>query len=394
VSEIEEKNKALVRRLYELDARGDIEAMEKLLAPDFVDHSLLPDQDPGREGYLTSVAEEHAIFSNIRHIIEDQVAEGDKVTSRLSVSRIHDRGEHLGVAPTGMEFKTTGIIIHRIVRGKVTDEWSESRGVLEATRQRLEQERIERERVEQELRLARSIQQASLPKELPQLEGWQITPYYQPAREVGGDFYDLFELEDGRVGVVEGDATGKGMPAALVASATCSMLRAVAQALGSSSVGEVLERVNETMLARIPSNMFVTCFYAILEPESATLSYANAGHDLPYLHRGRGEAEELRARGMPLGLMPGMAYEEKETILQAGEAALFYSDGLVEAHNPEGEMFGFPRLRALIAEHGEERTLGNLLLEELYSFVGEGWEQEDDITLLTLRCSATRSRTS
>jgi serine phosphatase RsbU (regulator of sigma subunit) len=92
--------------------------------------------------------------------------------------------------------------------------------------------------------------------------------------------------------------------------------------------------------------------------------------------------------------MPGMSYEEKETILQAGEAALFYSDGLVEAHNPEGEMFGFPRLRALIAEHGEERTLGNLLLEELYSFVGEGWEQEDDITLLTLRCSATRSRTS
>ena len=89
-----------------------------------------------------------------------------------------------------------------------------------------------------------------------------------------------------------------------------------------------------------------------------------------------------------MGLMPGMSYEQKETILHAGEAALFYSDGLVEAHDPEGEMFGFPRLRELVAEHGEERSLGNFLLEALYSFVGDGWEQEDDITLLTLRRAA------
>jgi serine phosphatase RsbU (regulator of sigma subunit) len=98
----------------------------------------------------------------------------------------------------------------------------------------------------------------------------------------------------------------------------------------------------------------------------------------------------MRATGMPLGLMPGMRYEEKETTLRAGEAALFYTDGIVEAHNPKGEMFGFPRLRRLVAEYGEERPLGERLLEELYSFAGEGWEQEDDITLLTLQRSATR----
>jgi serine phosphatase RsbU (regulator of sigma subunit) len=93
---------------------------------------------------------------------------------------------------------------------------------------------------------------------------------------------------------------------------------------------------------------------------------------------------------MPLGLMPGMSYEQKQIVLEAGEGILFYSDGLVEAHDAEGEMFGFPRLRALVAEHGEEGSLGDFLLEELYSFVGEGWEQEDDITLLTLERSGTR----
>jgi serine phosphatase RsbU (regulator of sigma subunit) len=138
--------------------------------------------------------------------------------------------------------------------------------------------------------------------------------------------------------------------------------------------------------------MFVTCFYCIPDPESAALSYANAGHDLPYVLRGSaGECEELRARGMPLGIMRGMSYEEKETILNSGEAALLYSDGLVEAHDPEGEMFGFPRLRALIAKHGEQRALGEFLMEEVCTFVGEGWGQEDEITLLTLRRCASLS---
>jgi serine phosphatase RsbU (regulator of sigma subunit) len=222
---------------------------------------------------------------------------------------------------------------------------------------------------------------------VPQLQGWKISPYYQPAREVGGDFYDFHLLSEGRLGVVVGDATGKGVPAALVMSTTCGMLQLAARALGSSSPGEVLAQVNETLVARIPSNTFVTCFYVVLDPEGDTLRYANAGHDPPYIHRSNDDAEELRARGMPLGLMAGMGYEEGEASLREGESVLFYSDGLVEAHHPKGEMVGFPRLRALVAEHGEEGSLGDSLLEELYTFVGEGWEQEDDITLLTLQRS-------
>jgi serine phosphatase RsbU (regulator of sigma subunit) len=256
--------------------------------------------------------------------------------------------------------------------------------------QRIEQERIERERIEQELLVARRIQQASLPNEVPELEGWEITPLYRPAWEVGGDFYDFFELDEDRLGVVVGDATGKGVPAALVAEATSNMLRALAQGLGSSSPADVLAQVNETLSARIPPNTFVTCFYAILDTRSGAFAYANAGHDLPYLHHS-GECEELRARGMPLGLMPGMSYEEKETVFEPKDCALLYSDGLVEAHDPMGEMFGFPKLRALISERDKERPLGDFLLEELYSFVGEDWEQEDDITLLTLERSEFRN---
>jgi len=250
-----------------------------------------------------------------------------------------------------------------------------------------QEEAQERQRIAQELQVARLIQQTLLPKSVPELEDYQIAAYYQPAREVGGDFYDFFELGDGRLGFVVGDASGKGIPAALVMASTRSVLRTVAQR-GGVAPGQVLAEANEILSPDIPSNMFVTCFYGVLDPSSGTFIYANAGHDLPYLRRRSGDCEELRARGMPLGLMPGMGYEEKETILHSGEAALLYSDGLVEAHDPKGEMFGFPRLRSLIAEHGEERSLGDFLLEELYYFTGEEWEQEDDITLLTLRCSA------
>jgi serine phosphatase RsbU (regulator of sigma subunit) len=252
-----------------------------------------------------------------------------------------------------------------------------------------QQEAQERERIEQELRIARLIQQTLLPKTLPELPGYEVAAYYQPAREVGGDFYDFLELEDGRLGLVVGDVTDKGVPAALVMATTRTMLRAAAQRLFSP--GDVLRRANEALVTDIPPNMFITCLYAILEPESGHLVYANAGHDLPYRRKvGRISegAEELRATGMPLGLMPGMGYEEKEVVLEAGESVLFYSDGLVEAHDVHREMFGFPRLQGLVGTHrsGGSSLIG-FLLSELSRFTGEDWEQEDDITLVTLERS-------
>jgi len=392
VSSLEE-NKALVRHFNEeVYNRGNLNVADELLAPSFVSRDALTGEEASREDLKQEIAEQAATSSDLHFSIEEQIAEGDKVVTRSIGSGTHDLEEFEGLAPSGARITIENIFIDRVAEGKIVEE----RVVSDPSpwwQQRMEQERIERERFEQELLVARRIQQASLPREVPELEGWEISPFYQPAREVGGDFYDFHPLSEGRLGLVVGDAAGKGVPAALVMSTTCGMLQLAAQALDSFSPSDVLERVNEALLARIPPNMFVTCFYVIIEPRSGSLSYANAGHTLPCCKRhNEDQADDLRARGMPLGLMPGMPYEEKETTLVPGDVVFFCTDGLVEAHNPHGEMFGSPRLRSVLSERSEGgRELSAALIEELESFTGEGWEQEDDITLLTLRRSASLS---
>jgi serine phosphatase RsbU (regulator of sigma subunit) len=243
----------------------------------------------------------------------------------------------------------------------------------------------ERERMQQELEVARLIQQQFLPHELPDLPGWDVAAYYKPARAVGGDFYDFIELPDGQIGIVVGDVTDKGVPAALVMATTHSILRAEAPRLVSPEA--VLTRANELLVAEMPPNMFVTCLYAVLDPPTGLLRYANAGHNLPYV-RSDGGVGELRATGMPLGLLPGMPYDEREATLGPGDLMLLHSDGLAEAHGSEREMFGFPRVIKLMGEErGGGQAVIDLLLNELGSFTGQGWDQEDDITLVTLECT-------
>ncbi len=247
-----------------------------------------------------------------------------------------------------------------------------------------QREALERLRVDQELRIAAVIQQSLLPKGVPELPGWEVAVHYEPAREVGGDFYEFLEYDDGRIGFIIGDVTDKGVPAAMVMATTRSLLRAVTERL--SAPGEVLSRVNELLLPDIPDRMFVTCFYALLDPGSGRVSYANAGHDLPY-RQGMGGVSELRATGMPLGLMPDMRYEEFDVQLEPGDTVLFHSDGIAEAHDPNREMFGFPRLESLMTEAPWTGGLIPMLLQRLEAFTGPGWEQEDDVTLVTLHRS-------
>ena len=179
VSEAQEKNKALARRFMEARVKGDLDAIDEILPPNFVSHTeLLPGQKPGREGVKWATAQLSAAVSNASVHFEDQIVQGDKVVSRFITHAIHDRGELMGLAPTGRELTNMGMVIHRIVEGKIAEEWAMGTVASNLRGQLLEQERIERERVEQELRVARRIQQASLPKEVPELEGWQLSPYY------------------------------------------------------------------------------------------------------------------------------------------------------------------------------------------------------------------------
>jgi serine phosphatase RsbU (regulator of sigma subunit) len=242
---------------------------------------------------------------------------------------------------------------------------------------------VERERLEQELSIARRIQLTLLPQTLPSLAGYTLRAFYQPARAVGSDLYDFVELPDGKLGIFIGDVSDKGVPAAMVMTAARTVLRSQARALASP--GSVLRVANDILQPDVPTGMFVTCFYALLDVRTGSLHYANAGHSLP-LRSHAGQVSELHARGMPLGLLPNMEYEAFEAHLPPGCTVLFYSDGLVEAHNAERAMFGDERLRASIQGQASHSLADPIerVLADLHAFVGPAWEQEDDISMVSL----------
>jgi serine phosphatase RsbU (regulator of sigma subunit) len=250
-------------------------------------------------------------------------------------------------------------------------------------------EALRRERIDQQLQVARLIQRQFLPESLPDLPRWQVTAFYRPAQTVGGDFYDFIPLPSGQVMVVIGDVTDKGVPAALVMASTHALLRAAAPRL--ISPGAVLETVNDLLWRDTPAHMFVTCLALVLDATSGRITFANAGHDVPYVRTADGVAE-LRAKGMPLGLMPGMTYEEKAFTFRPGDCALLHSDGLSEAHAADREMFGFHRVAALVGQRASGQALIDLCLTELDAFTGPGHEQEDDITLLSLEQTVPAAR--
>lgn len=243
----------------------------------------------------------------------------------------------------------------------------------------------ERERIQQELEVAALIQQTLLPKELPSIPGWKVDAFYRPARAVGGDFYDFIDLGRGRLGVVIGDVTDKGVPAALVMATCRSMLRSAAPHFLSPSA--VLAEVNEAIAKEIPPAMFVTCLYAIIDTAAGEVVFANAGHNLPYVRTSDGVIE-LRATGMPLGLMPDMSYDDKVYRMQPGDVMVLTSDGITEAHNTEGEMYGFGRLMGRVAKKAKKGDMVAAVVGDLEDWTGADAEQEDDITLVVVSRTA------
>jgi serine phosphatase RsbU (regulator of sigma subunit)/anti-sigma regulatory factor (Ser/Thr protein kinase) len=236
-----------------------------------------------------------------------------------------------------------------------------------------------RERFQQEMQLVQLIQQNFLPQRLPDVGNWQLDAIYRPAQEVGGDFYDVIELEHGQLGLLVADVTDKGMAAGFVMASARSILRAAVGRLVEP--GAVLQRANDQLYPDMPPNMFVTCLYGVLEPDTGRFRFANAGHNLPCVQTDDG-AVEVRATGMPLGLMPEMAYEEAEITVAPGRGLLLYSDAIPEAHAPDGEMFSFGRLIDAVGGASAADGLIPHILDTLAAFTGDDWEQEDDITVL------------
>jgi serine phosphatase RsbU (regulator of sigma subunit) len=210
-----------------------------------------------------------------------------------------------------------------------------------------------------------------------------VATHFQPAREVGGDFYDFLPFADGLIGLVVGDVTGKGVPSALLMASTRSLIRSVARQHSAPST--ILREVNDLLDQEMPLGMFVTCLVSLLDPQTGWLRFANAGHTLP-LRRSADKVQELRATGMPLGIFPAQEYDEVAVQLTPGDALLFYSDGISEAHGPARAMYGTARLAEVVRRQrpGAGGGLITALLDDLYSFAGSDHEQEDDVTLVVL----------
>ncbi len=249
---------------------------------------------------------------------------------------------------------------------------------------RLHLQALEKERLEREMQLASEIQRQILPKGAPVVPGFQLGGWYRPARQVGGDYYDLFPLRDGRIGLVLGDVSGKGMPAALMVSTLHSALRLLLDQVAFGPA--LLEKLNRHIAESSAANKFITMLLAELDPLSGVLHYMNAGHNPGILLRRDGTVEELGAGGLPLGLMPEARFQSRALTLGHGDLLCIYSDGITEAESPAEEEFGMGRLIELLRA-GQGSPLPELI-EAIPAAVGgfsQGRPQGDDQTLVLLR---------
>lgn len=243
---------------------------------------------------------------------------------------------------------------------------------------------VEKERLERELELARDLQQSILPDEFPQLPSISIAARSRPARQVGGDFYDVIPLDEGHLGLVMADVSDKGMAAALFMALTRSLIRAEAKRQGSPR--QVLLNVHRLLMEMSRAGMFVTVFYGVFDPVRGNLRYARAGHDYPLLYRsGSEECQSLTAYGMALGYVEEVFLEEDGVELDPGDRLVLYTDGICHAESSSGEFFGMERLRQTVCNAGshDAQALCDLIFDRVSTFQ-TGAAQFDDMALLLL----------
>lgn len=251
--------------------------------------------------------------------------------------------------------------------------------------EKLNQEMVGRERLEKEFQLAREIQRTFLPKKLPDYSGWAIDIRWQTAREVGGDFYDVFPVDKDYIGVAIADVSDKGMPAALYMTVTRTLLRSVA--VSNKSPSRVLNRVNHALIFDEQNTMFVTLFYGVIRLSTGEMVFANAGHNRPYIYRAdQKNIEKLDRGGMALGVMERITLQDDKTTLRPGDLLLLYTDGVTESFSPENDTFGDERLAQIIKKNGSKGVCRLLeILEKNLDEFRAGEPPSDDLTILAIQ---------
>jgi serine phosphatase RsbU (regulator of sigma subunit) len=248
----------------------------------------------------------------------------------------------------------------------------------------LQQELVERERLETEIHLARQIQQTFIPQVLPSHASWQLAACWRTARQVGGDFYDVIELPDGRLGIFIADVADKGIPAALFMALTRTLVRAAI--LESSSPEDVLRRVNEQLLPDAQQGMFVTAVYGVLDLERGSFAFVNAGHNPPFWVKADSGIEKLTRTGIALGVVERAELKQRQIGMQPGDVLLLYTDGLTEAFSPDGEPFGETRLVEILSSV-RSGTAQEMLdrIEESLNYFTDPNPRSDDLTMVAIK---------
>ncbi len=368
---LQRMRRSIRRGQYQFVFAGNgVQALERLREDEEIDMVLSDINMPEMDG-LTLLQQIPKVDPNIRSVIIS--AYGDMKNIRTAMNR-----GAFDFVTKPLDFNDLRVTIDRTVKHLL--EW---RGALSA-RDRLVA-------LQNELDMASKMQQSILPTVFPEGVGYQVSGSMEPARSVGGDFYDVLQLSNDRIGLAVADVSDKGVPAALFMMSSRTLLKG--SAIGCEKPGDALHEVNDLLNEDNETAMFVTMVYGVYDPANGKLTYANGGHNSPLLVRADGSSELLPLTGgVALGLVPDLEYHQETTTLAPGEFVIFYTDGVTEAMNEAEEEFGVERLQNIFAESPPDNAQGvnKAILETVNKFAGNA-SQSDDITCLTLQRGKMRS---
>ena len=373
------------------------------------DRCLIMMRDAGSEDLRVAVARLRDRVGEVgeirvsRNVLDEVVIRGKSVLTsdaqhdpRFASGTVVLQGVRSVLAvPLGVSDNVFGIIYadSPIAEGRFTEDHLKvlttlaSVAAIRVENARLVEERLERERLERELALASEIQQRFQPTAPPIVPGYELQGISFPCYEIGGDYYDFIERDDGRLVIALGDVSGKGTAAALLMSSLHAAVHA--QSGSHDSLVETISAVNRYLADNIPANRFVTLFYAELDPVSGSLAFLNAGHNPPLIVHSAGTVEQLASGGLPLGIKRDADYREGRTQLQHGDVLVIYSDGVTEAVSPTGEEFGPTRLYEVVSRNIEASASGiRDRIESSLTKFSQGTSAADDITLVIVKRQA------